>query len=94
MKQLLFILLAVFSVSCASVRFTGTPLNTATATAKKAPLTYVQKKQWAHLDLLRDSIPGMSIQRAYDELIKGRKGDTVIVAVIDSDINIEHTALS
>ena len=94
MKQLLFILLAVFSVSCASVRFTGAPLNTATATAKKAPLTDVQKKQWAHLDLLRDSIPGMSIQRAYDELIKGRKGDTVIVAVIDSGIDIEHPALA
>ena len=36
----------------------------------------------------------MSIQRAYDELIKGRKGDTVIVAVIDSGIDIEHPALA
>ncbi|RDK88463.1 S8 family peptidase [Marinirhabdus gelatinilytica] len=61
---------------------------------KTAPLNDVQYKNWAAADLVADTIPGMSVDRAYDEIIKNQKGETVIVGVIDSGIDIEHEDLT
>lgn len=60
---------------------------------KAAPLSDAQLKTWGATDLLSDTIPGMSVDKAYNELLKGRKGTTVIVAVIDSGVDIEHEDL-
>jgi len=60
---------------------------------KTAPLTDSQTKSWAAYDLSRDTIPGMSVDRAYSEIIKNKKGEKVIVAVIDSGTDIEHEDL-
>ncbi|RXR20506.1 peptidase S8 [Flavobacterium amnicola] len=60
---------------------------------KKAKLTENQLKRWSHLDLEKDSIPGMSIDRVYGELLKGKKGQKVIVGVVDSGVDIEHEDL-
>lgn len=60
---------------------------------KTAPLNDVQYKNWAAADLIADTIPGMSVDRAYAEIIKKRKGETVIVGVIDSGVDIEHEDL-
>ena len=60
---------------------------------KTSELTDAEKKHWGHLDLKNDTIPGMSVDRAYDEIIKNNKGTTVIVAVIDSGIDIDHEDL-
>ena len=61
--------------------------------AKKAPLTDQELKRWSHLDLEKDSIPGMSVDKAYTELLKGKKGAKVIVAVIDSGVDINQQDL-
>jgi subtilisin family serine protease len=61
--------------------------------AKKTPLTEVQKKRWSHLDLKTDSIPGMSIDKVYSELLKNKKGTKIIVGVIDSGLDIDHEDL-
>tara|TARA_B100001057_G_scaffold492550_1_gene585148 strand:- start:1032 stop:2462 length:1431 start_codon:yes stop_codon:yes gene_type:complete len=45
------------------------------------------------MDLRSDSIAGMSVNRAHDELIKDQKGKMVIVAVIDSGVDINHPEL-
>lgn len=37
---------------------------------------------------------GMSTDKAYDKLLNGRKSETVIVAVIDSGVDIEHEDLA
>ena len=50
-------------------------------------------QRWSHLDVLRDTVPGMSVDRAYEEIIRNRKGQKVIVAVIDSGIEIDHPDL-
>ncbi|MEL6811006.1 MAG: S8 family peptidase, partial [Bacteroidota bacterium] len=50
-------------------------------------------KSWGAADLLTDTIPGMSVDKAYNEILKGRKGETVIVGVIDSGVDIEHEDL-
>ena len=57
-------------------------------------LTEDEKKNWGHLDLLKDTIPGMAVDRAYAELIKNKKGKKVVVAVIDSGIDIDHEDLN
>ena len=60
---------------------------------KKAPLTEQELKRWSHLDLEKDTIPGMSVDKAYNELLKNKKGIKIIVAVVDSGIDIDHPDL-
>ena len=72
----------------------STPVeNVDTIPLKEAELTEAEKHNWGHLDLVKDTIPGMSVDRAYSEIIKGKSGQTVIVAVIDSGIDIDHEDL-
>jgi len=72
----------------------STPVeNIDTLPLKMAPLTDAQYKMWSSADLLTDTIPGMSVDRAYSELLQNRKGEKVIVAVIDSGVDIEHEDL-
>lgn len=60
---------------------------------KTQALTEEQAKNWKDYDLVTDTIPGMSINKAYAEILQGKKGKTVVVAVIDSGIDIEHEDL-
>ncbi len=57
--------------------------------ARQTELTDYQQKRWAHMDIYKDSIPGMSVREAYD-FLKDKTPTDVIVAVIDSGIDIEH----
>jgi subtilisin family serine protease len=67
--------------------------NASAFVAKKGKLTDNQLKRWSHLDLGKDSIPGMSVDRVYAELLKGKKGKKVIVGVVDSGVDIDHEDL-
>lgn len=60
---------------------------------KVTPLTDAQLKNWGQYDLVMDTIPGMSINRAYSQLIKNKNGNQVIVAVLDSGVDITHEDL-
>ena len=60
---------------------------------KVTPLTDAQLKNWGEYDLVLDTIPGMSVNRAYSEIIKNKTGNQVIVAVIDSGVDIDHEDL-
>jgi cell wall-associated protease len=62
--------------------------------SKSLELTEQEKKDWFHLDILKDTIPGLSLNRAYTEVIKDKKGVSVIVAVLDSGMDLEHEDLS
>ena len=75
------------------VAILGFCLSANAQTAKKSKLTDNQLKRWSHLDLEKDSIPGMSVDRAYNEFLKGRKGVKVIVGIVDSGVDIEHEDL-
>ena len=59
---------------------------------KEKELTDAEEKEWSHLDLITDTIPGVSLHKAYKELVKS-KSKTIIVAVIDSGIDIDHEDL-
>ncbi len=49
---------------------------------------------WHNLDPEIDSVPGTSVERAYNELLNGLKGKKVIVAIIDTGLDIDHISLS
>ncbi|WP_420571376.1 S8 family serine peptidase [Kordia sp.] len=60
---------------------------------KKQALTEEEKKTWYFKDIYEDSILGVSLDKAYKELLNNKKGDTIIVAIIDSEIDIDHKDL-
>lgn len=82
-------------IGCASgPKITSEPIpNLQNVNEKTVELTENELQFWGSKDLLLDTIPGMSVDRAYRELIKDYKGKTVIVAVLDSGIDIEHEDL-
>ncbi|RZN83895.1 MAG: peptidase S8 [Winogradskyella sp.] len=95
-KKLLvaYAFLASVLVSCGGAPLISTPVeNIDSSPLKVAELTKAEKENWGHLDLEKDTIPGMGVDRAYAEVIKGKKGKKVIVAVIDSGIDIDHEDL-
>ncbi|MCB0458923.1 MAG: S8 family peptidase [Flavobacteriaceae bacterium] len=60
--------------------------------AKKSEMTEAEIQAWPHTDVFTDSIPGMSIDKAYN-FVKDKQPTTVVVAVIDSGIDVEHEDL-
>ena len=86
---------ALLLTSCGSTgNIISTPVkNIDNTPLKVSELTTKEKQSWGHLDLIQDTIPGMSVNKAYNQIIKRKKGNTVIVAVIDSGIDIDHEDL-
>lgn len=60
--------------------------------AKKGSMTAEEIREWPHADIYKDSIPGMSLDKAY-EFLADKKGTTIILGVIDSGIDNEHEDL-
>ncbi|MFT5673069.1 MAG: cell wall-associated protease, partial [Polaribacter sp.] len=60
--------------------------------AKKGVLTESEVHVWSHMDMQTDSIPGMSIAKAY-QFLTGKRGVVVIVAIADSGLDVEHEDL-
>ncbi len=86
--------LSVLLLGCGATTLISTPIeNIDTTPLKIADLTEAEKKNWGHLDLVSDTIPGMSVDKAYKEIIGTKKGKTVIVAVLDSGIDLKHEDL-
>jgi cell wall-associated protease len=89
------IITATLISSCGS---TSTMVSTNVANIDKIPLKVspikeADLKRWSHLDLSKDTIPGMSVDKAYTQLLKGKKPTKVIVAVLDSGVDIDHEDL-
>lgn len=96
-KSIVFLgLSSMFLVGCSASKSSFTklkPLSSEAVPLKNAKLSDAELLRWSHLDLIKDTIPGMSVDRAYEELLKNKKGQKVIVAVIDSGTDIEHEDL-
>ncbi len=93
-KFLIGLSASIFLMGCGSTALVSTPIENIDSTPLKvSDLTDAQKKHWSHLDLVADTIPGMSVEKAYEDIIKNKKGDKVIVAVLDSGIDLKHEDL-
>lgn len=81
-------------MGCGSTALVSTPIGNIDAVPLKiTELTEAQKQNWGHADLIADTIPGMSVDKAYRELLKGQRGETVTVAVLDSGMDLDHEDL-
>jgi subtilisin family serine protease len=49
---------------------------------------------WYNLDLKNDSVYGVSTNKAYETILKGKKSSTIIVAVIDDGTDVDHPDLA
>jgi len=100
LKSIFVLSIAAVLTSCGSTSTVGasglilTPIENIDSTPLKiADLTTSEKNNWGHLDLVADTIPGMSVDKAYSEIIKNKKGTKTIVAVLDSGIDLDHEDL-
>lgn len=81
-RSMLFVALALGALSPAGLRAQAAMADTAPA-------------NWHLLDPGADRFPGIAAERAYRELLAGRQPrDTVVVAVIDSGVEIDHPDLA
>ena len=60
---------------------------------KTTKLAEKDLQRWSHFDLVKDTVPGMSVDKAYTELLKGKKGTKVVVGIVDSGVDINHEDL-
>ncbi|TPN87974.1 S8 family serine peptidase [Aquimarina algicola] len=60
---------------------------------KAIALSEEQQKNWQYKDIINDTIPGISLNKAYNKIIKNRRGEEIIVAVLDTDPDINHEDL-
>ncbi|WP_304201492.1 S8 family peptidase [Flavobacterium alvei] len=77
------------NTSYSSLTMIQAPVNV----QKKTALKEADLNRWSHLDIVKDTVPGMSVDRAYAELLKDRKSKKVIVGIVDSGVDIEHEDL-
>lgn len=81
--------------SCISIHKIPVPAgieNAIRIPPKTNPLTTKERQTWGHADLVKDSIPGMSVSQAY-AFLKGKPSEEVIVAINDSGVDLNHEDL-
>jgi subtilisin family serine protease len=87
-------LAAIMLTGCSSIKNAAVPEmdTTISVVEKKVSLDDEAFNHWAHADIVTDTVPGISLDKAY-AFLQGKTGETVIVGVIDSGIDIEHEDL-
>ena len=98
LKSIYFLSLLLLVLS--SCNSTKIPVLVATNSAsidktplKTTPLKEADLQRWSNLDLVKDTVPGMSVDKAYTQFLKGKKGVQVIVGVVDSGLDVDHVDL-
>ena len=89
------VILAFVWTSCGGIKKLAVPAgaeDVVALPAKKGKLTEAQLNRWGHADLETDTLPGLSLAKAY-EFVKGKPSQTVIVAVADTGLDLEHEDL-
>jgi subtilisin family serine protease len=95
-QSVLSVFIAVAFASCGGAQkaiISTNPINIDKLPLKTTVLSDKDLQRWSHLDLTKDTVPGMSVDKAYAELLKGKKASKIIVAVVDSGIDIDHEDL-
>ena len=93
MNKTLLLAFSIIFVSCNAIKLDYDYITSSNQEIKSS-LSKIDKKNWHNLDIEKDSVPGTSVERAYNELLNELKGKKVIVAVIDTGLDIDHKSLS
>lgn len=95
-KALIFsAVIALLFTSCKSTKIVVSQPNfddINSTPAKKIALSKEELQNWSHLDITKDSIAGMSLEKAY-QFLEGKKSTEIIVAIADSGVDVEHEDL-
>lgn len=89
------VLWTILLTACSSIHKIPVPLpseNRVEISEKRSPLTASEKQTWSHADLVTDSLPGMSIDRA-KAFLKDKATTQVVVAINDSGVDLSHEDL-
>jgi len=93
-RTILAVSASLLLYGCGGTALVSTPIeNIDSVPLKISELTETQKKNWGHADLITDTIPGMSVDKAYADIIGNKKGEKIIVAVLDSGMDLTHEDL-
>ena len=93
MNKTLLLAFSIIFTSCSAIKLDYDYITSSNQEIKSS-LSKIDKKNWHNLDIEKDSVPGTSVERAYNELLNDLKGTKVIVAVIDTGLDIDHISLS
>jgi len=93
MNKTLLLTFSIIFVSCSAIKLDYDYITSSNQEIKSS-LSESDKKNWHNLDIEKDSVPGTSVERAHDELLRGLKGKKVIVAVIDTGLDTDHKSLA
>ena len=93
MKKLFLIAIFIFGFSCSSPKFIN-DYSTLKSYNKSLITSKIDLNNRYKLDPETDSIPGTIVERAHNELLIALKCKKVIVAVIDTGLDIDHKSLS
>lgn len=90
----IYTLTSILLIGCKAPHLVSTPIEAIDKLPlKTTALSKENLKSWHHKDLVVDTIPGMSVERAYKELLFDKHPVSTVVAVIDSGVDIEHEDL-
>lgn len=95
MKQKLLLLFFCLSIiiGCQEKSYKPIDVVNRNLVAKKV-LSIDDVNNWYLKDVINDSLPGISYYRAKDSLLKNRRGVQVVVALIDSEVDVNHKDLN
>ncbi|KZS39853.1 hypothetical protein AWE51_09410 [Aquimarina aggregata] len=92
--KLIYPLLICLLGCCSKQRPNYLVFDTITVFQKKNnKLSEDDLKDWQYKDIITDTIPGISLEKTYTKILNTKKGDEIIVAVLDSRFDIDHEDL-
>jgi subtilisin family serine protease len=93
LRPIVYVLLVAVA-ACAPAATGAPPAAPSPAPAAEAAAPTTAPARWWHLDPADDGVHGAAVDRAYAELLAGRQpARTVVVAIIDSGVDVQHEDL-
>ena len=94
MNKYIPIFFLIVFLSCASKKnVINNPISKKILEYKTSDISDDQMKKWYYLDIERDAVAGISLDKANEDFLKGKKGKNITVAILDSEIDINHKGL-
>lgn len=88
----LSLLLIFLFASCKSLLIPEFVIDSYQFEGKKSSLTEAEKQRWRFADPYKDSLPGISLEKAY-AFVANKDAQEVIVAILDSGVDLSHEDL-